>query len=89
MYVHRVGRTGRAGKGGDAVLVLAPFEQELLKELHDIPIADHELAPSELEIGAKEERTFKLAKDVPPLGMQEEAVQALAGYCISLMNSFG
>ena len=32
-YVHRLGRTGRAGKEGQGILVLAPFEEKFLKEL--------------------------------------------------------
>jgi ATP-dependent RNA helicase DeaD len=29
-YIHRIGRTGRAGKNGDAILFIAPREQRLL-----------------------------------------------------------
>ncbi len=40
-YIHRLGRTGRAGKDGRGILVLAPFESkfvsEVLKDL-DIPV---------------------------------------------------
>ena len=32
-YVHRIGRTGRAGREGDAILFLDPREQHLLKRL--------------------------------------------------------
>jgi len=34
-YVHRVGRTGRAGKKGDALLVLAPFEEASMRKRLD------------------------------------------------------
>ncbi|RUM92714.1 MAG: ATP-dependent helicase [Thiothrix sp.] len=32
-YVHRIGRTGRAGKKGDAILFVAPRERHLLKAI--------------------------------------------------------
>ena len=32
-YVHRVGRTARAGKGGEGVLLLSPFEAHFLATL--------------------------------------------------------
>jgi ATP-dependent RNA helicase MSS116, mitochondrial len=38
-YTHRIGRTGRAGKGGSGVLVLADFEApSFLRKLKDLPI---------------------------------------------------
>ena len=46
-YVHRLGRTARAGKSGAGLLLLADFETCMLKELRDIPLhpagADSEL----------------------------------------------
>lgn len=68
---------------GDGTLILAPFEQEFLNELTDIPIQDHELPASELEVGPKEQKTFLGAQKVPPPGMIEEAFTSLLGYCIS------
>ena len=38
-YVHRLGRTGRAGKEGQGILVLAPFEEKFVKELKNIEIS--------------------------------------------------
>ncbi|KAJ3004681.1 UNVERIFIED_CONTAM: hypothetical protein HDU68_004953 [Siphonaria sp. JEL0065] len=35
-YVHRVGRTGRAGKRGEAVLICEPYERGFLKALEGI-----------------------------------------------------
>lgn len=39
-YIHRLGRTARAGKSGTGMLVLAPFEYDFMtrKELSDLPL---------------------------------------------------
>lgn len=37
-YIHRLGRTGRAGKKGKGWLVLAPFEVPFLQELGDLDV---------------------------------------------------
>ncbi|KAI9187716.1 hypothetical protein H9P43_002107 [Blastocladiella emersonii ATCC 22665] len=37
-YVHRIGRTGRAGREGAALLVLAPFERAFLNGLAELPL---------------------------------------------------
>ncbi len=34
-YVHRIGRTGRAGKSGDAILFLKPKEKYMLREIEE------------------------------------------------------
>jgi ATP-dependent RNA helicase MSS116, mitochondrial len=83
-YIHRVGRTGRAGKTGDATIILAPFEKGFLEQLHDIPIKEHQLPESELKLGKKEEKIFDIAYKVVPDGMIEEAYVALLGYCTIL-----
>jgi superfamily II DNA/RNA helicase len=80
IYIHRIGRTGRAGASGDSTLILAPFEKHFVRELHDIPIKDHELPASELEVGPKEQRIFDVAQKVVPEGMVEEAFTSLLGY---------
>jgi ATP-dependent RNA helicase MSS116 len=41
-YIHRVGRTARAGKDGEALLVLCDFEKSFLKELSDLPITPYQ-----------------------------------------------
>ena len=39
-YIHRLGRTARAGKGGQGVLLLASFERNFLRELQDLPLRE-------------------------------------------------
>ncbi|KAJ1561409.1 hypothetical protein HK096_004823, partial [Nowakowskiella sp. JEL0078] len=41
-YIHRVGRTGRAGKKGEGMIVLAPYEKFMLNELQGLPIEKSE-----------------------------------------------
>jgi superfamily II DNA/RNA helicase len=38
--VHRLGRTARAGKEGEGVIMLAPFEAAFLKELRTLPVKE-------------------------------------------------
>jgi ATP-dependent RNA helicase MSS116 len=42
-YIHRLGRTARAGMEGQGILLLAEFEKPLLKELSDLPIQEMSL----------------------------------------------
>ncbi|KAG9148830.1 hypothetical protein Leryth_026185 [Lithospermum erythrorhizon] len=37
-YIHRLGRTGREGKAGEGVLLLAPWEEYFLDEIKDLPL---------------------------------------------------
>ena len=39
-YIHRLGRTARAGKSGSGVLILADFERRFLNQLKDLPITE-------------------------------------------------
>ena len=52
-YVHRLGRTARAGKAGSGALLLCDFEKYFLKEIKDLPIQTR--AASNYEAGLKEE----------------------------------
>ncbi|KAM7525756.1 hypothetical protein LguiA_015658 [Lonicera macranthoides] len=37
-YIHRLGRTGREGKEGEGILLLAPWEEHFLDDVKDLPI---------------------------------------------------
>lgn len=36
--MHRLGRTGREGKDGEGILLLAPWEEHFLEYIRDMPI---------------------------------------------------
>lgn len=52
-YIHRLGRTARAGMQGRGVLVLADFEKPLLKELSDLPLSECVLPASPSPVRTK------------------------------------
>jgi ATP-dependent RNA helicase MSS116 len=41
-YIHRLGRTGRAGKEGKGWLILSPFESKFLKELKGLDVSENQ-----------------------------------------------
>ena len=60
-YVHRIGRTGRAGRSGDAILLVTPRERRLLGAIERVtnsPMEAMEIPSSDL-INAKRSATFK------------------------------
>ncbi|ORX50202.1 DEAD-domain-containing protein [Hesseltinella vesiculosa] len=86
-YIHRIGRTGRAGKEGEGILILSPWEKSFLrKECHDIPIEKLEAVP-DLEpvdsvalanIGKNMDRSFV-----------REVYTAYLGFYSSRLNQLG
>lgn len=49
-YIHRLGRTARAGKEGEGILMLAPYEKYFLKQVSDLPLEQHGAIPIEADI---------------------------------------
>ena len=60
-YVHRIGRTGRAGREGEAILFVTPKEKHLLRSIEKM--AQHSIEPLKLpstaEINLKRTQKFK------------------------------
>lgn len=85
VYVHRIGRTGRAGREGAAITILDPREQRLLRsiELHTKAKVTVATVPSVADLRAKRlERTQKAVEEAlesPDLDRFTSIVEALAG----------
>ena len=45
-YIHRLGRTARAGKSGKGMLLLADFEERFLNSLSELPLAKAAAVPA-------------------------------------------
>lgn len=52
-YIHRLGRTGREGKDGEGILLIAPWEEYFLDGLKDLPIQKCDLPYLDPNITAK------------------------------------
>ncbi|GMI66785.1 hypothetical protein like AT5G63630 [Hibiscus trionum] len=75
-YIHRLGRTGRKGKEGQGILLLAPWEEHFLSSIKDLPITKAPL-PS-----LDPETTKKVGRGLSHVEMKakESAYQAWLGY---------
>ena len=75
-YIHRLGRTGRAGKEGEGLLVLDPAESGFLAKLNDLPIQklEHQAVPS--EVNAQVEKALAGV----PFQLKSQAYQAWLGF---------
>uniref|UniRef100_M4B154 ATP-dependent RNA helicase n=1 Tax=Hyaloperonospora arabidopsidis (strain Emoy2) TaxID=559515 RepID=M4B154_HYAAE len=85
-YIHRLGRTARAGMKGKGVLVLAEFETSLLNRLSDLPLTkstDHTakmLQPSQ-------SRTLKVTKELRKYDALEKSAQQSYQAWLGFYNS--
>lgn len=82
-YIHRLGRTGRAGKDGEGIIVLAPFETPFVKDdIGDLPIQN--LIPPKIEDEEQEETdklvTYVRNKVIDP-SLIHDTYTAYLGYC--------
>ncbi|CAH0991074.1 ATP-dependent RNA helicase DeaD [Sinobacterium norvegicum] len=60
-YVHRIGRTGRAGRSGDAILFVAPRERRMLRTIENATkqTIEQMAMPSTIDINASRVSRFK------------------------------
>lgn len=80
LYIHRVGRTGRAGLTGEGVLILQPFEEGFLHTLgKDIPITEKDFPDSEIALGLPQQKVFDLMYKLAPPELVADTFISMAG----------
>uniref|UniRef100_A0ACD5VYF5 Uncharacterized protein n=1 Tax=Avena sativa TaxID=4498 RepID=A0ACD5VYF5_AVESA len=75
-YIHRLGRTGRKGKEGQGILLLAPWEQHFLGSVSDLSIAETVAPPVNPSIQAEVQVAIRKVE----MKTKESAYQAWLGY---------
>ncbi|PHU09713.1 DEAD-box ATP-dependent RNA helicase 31 [Capsicum chinense] len=75
-YIHRLGRTGRKGKEGQGILLLAPWEEYFLSTIKDLPISKAPVPLIDPETKKKVERALSHVD----MKSKESAYQAWLGY---------
>ncbi|KAK9749502.1 hypothetical protein RND81_02G130200 [Saponaria officinalis] len=75
-YIHRLGRTGRKGKEGLGILLLAPWEESFLSTIKDLPISKATPPMVDPDVRRKVERALSNVE----MKNKEAAYQAWLGY---------
>uniref|UniRef100_A0A2P2KAM1 ATP-dependent RNA helicase n=1 Tax=Rhizophora mucronata TaxID=61149 RepID=A0A2P2KAM1_RHIMU len=75
-YIHRLGRTGRKGKEGQGILLLAPWEEFFSSTIKDLPITKAAVPSLDPETKKKVERSLCHVE----MKNKEAAYQAWLGY---------
>lgn len=75
-YIHRLGRTGRKGKEGQGILMLAPWEEFFLNSVKDLPISKATTPMVDPDTRKKVERALSKVE----MKNKESAYQAWLGY---------
>nr|XP_010925739.1 LOW QUALITY PROTEIN: DEAD-box ATP-dependent RNA helicase 31-like [Elaeis guineensis] len=81
-YIHRLGRTGRKGKEGVGILMLAPWEEFFLSSIKNLPITKAPLPLIDPDTRKKVERALAHVE----VKNKESAYQAWLGYYNSNKN---
>ncbi|KAG5141953.1 hypothetical protein JHK82_017648 [Glycine max] len=76
-YIHRLGRTGRRGKEGQGILLLAPWEDFFLSTVKDLPIEKAPVVPS---VDPDTKKKVEKALSNVEMKNKEAAYQAWLGY---------
>ncbi|KAK1948302.1 DEAD-box ATP-dependent RNA helicase 25 [Phytophthora citrophthora] len=85
-YIHRLGRTARAGMKGKGVLVLSEFETPLLDKLSDLPLEPStKHLPSSLE--PSESRTLNVIQNLKSYDEVEKSAQQSYQAWLGFYNS--
>ncbi|KAK4782814.1 hypothetical protein SAY86_007188 [Trapa natans] len=75
-YIHRLGRTGRKGKEGQGILMLAPWEEFFLSTVKDLPITEASMPSVDPDTKKKVEKALSHVE----MKSKESAYQAWLGY---------
>ncbi|OBZ82813.1 DEAD-box ATP-dependent RNA helicase 25 [Choanephora cucurbitarum] len=89
-YIHRLGRTGRAGREGEGIIMLAPFEETFLtKEISDLPIQQIEpVKPTEEELKKTTGKVFDALAEMD-MDIVRELYTAYLGYYSGQLPTLG
>lgn len=79
-YIHRLGRTGREGKGGEGIMLLAPWEEYFMDEIIDLPIEKFSLPQLDSDMRLKLEGSMAKID----MSVKEAAYHAWLGYYNSI-----
>ncbi|KAI8332406.1 P-loop containing nucleoside triphosphate hydrolase protein [Chlamydoabsidia padenii] len=89
-YIHRLGRTGRAGREGEGIIVLAPFENEFLKkDIGDLPVQILETPVLDQDNVAVNERAIEYALKTMDEDTIREVYTGYLGYYAARMPQLG
>eukprot|EP00039_Didymoeca_costata_P002991 m.64366 g.64366 ORF g.64366 m.64366 type:complete len:612 (+) comp11644_c0_seq2:132-1967(+) len=78
-YIHRLGRTARAGQQGSGYLLLCDFEQYFLKDIQDLPTTERKLSRDKEMIAEATQKT-RIGLSKIPRHSFTLAYQAWLGY---------
>ncbi|CAM8904727.1 unnamed protein product [Rhodiola kirilowii] len=81
-YIHRLGRTGRKGKQGQGILLLAPWEEFFLSSIKDLPISKAPSPSVDPDTKKKVERALSQVE----MKNKEAAYQAWLGFYNSVKS---
>lgn len=85
-YVHRIGRTARAGKGGNGVLLLADYEADaFLRKVSDLPLQKMDKLSEQMLSAVS--NGWKVAMEKVPYGTISGAYQSFLGFYNSNMKA--
>ncbi|KAG7393630.1 hypothetical protein PHYPSEUDO_007467 [Phytophthora pseudosyringae] len=85
-YIHRLGRTARAGMKGKGVLVLSEFETPLLDKLSDLPLGPSKNHSPEMLVSSQS-HTVKVMKNLKSYSDLEKSAQQSYQAWLGFYNS--